>query len=260
MAPRGSSDPTGGAVTLDDVSGSDVVFYTPPPVASLNRVPNEVEDLRMMLRGFVAEKIRRAEMPSVEEARKRWIALSDQERKAARHRFGESEQVGQLSKVFHESADRLSERLRAVADPTELILVDEADYLKVTALEQMRSIFDRGGIGLVLIGMPGLEKKLARYPQLYSRVGFVHEYGALSHAEVRKVLAARWWPQGAMQPGLGLADEGSIAAILRITGGNFRLLHRLLTQVGRLLEINGLDAVTSSVVEAARESLVIGAA
>jgi hypothetical protein len=33
-----------------------------------------------------------------------------------------------------------------------------------------------------------------------------------------------------------------------------------LTQVGRILEINGLETVTREVVEAAREVLVIGAA
>jgi hypothetical protein len=37
-------------------------------------------------------------------------------------------------------------------------------------------------------------------------------------------------------------------------------LHRLLAQVGRILEINGLGVVTREVVEAAREVLVIGAA
>jgi hypothetical protein len=45
---------------------------------------------------------------------------------------------------------------------------------------------------------------------------------------------------------------------VRITGGNFRLLHRLLSQIGRILEINQLREVTAPVVDAARESLVIG--
>ena len=43
-----------------------------------------------------------------------------------------------------------------------------------------------------------------------------------------------------------------------ITGGNFRLLNRLLTQMERILEINALQQVTKTVIEAARESLVIG--
>jgi hypothetical protein len=56
----------------------------------------------------------------------------------------------------------------------------------------------------------------------------------------------------------GLSDEETLAAVLRITGGNFRLLDRLLTQISRVLEINELQQITPAVVEAARESLVIG--
>jgi hypothetical protein len=44
-----------------------------------------------------------------------------------------------------------------------------------------------------------------------------------------------------------------VAAIIRITGGNFRLLNRLLTQMERILEINALHKATEAGVEAARE-------
>ena len=58
---------------------------------------------------------------------------------------------------------------------------------------------------------------------------------------------------------VAIQSAEGVTAIVRITGGNFRLLHRLLAQVARLMEINDLRVATRAVVEAARESLVIGA-
>jgi len=56
------------------------------------------------------------------------------------------------------------------------------------------------------------------------------------------------------------SDAATVASVIRTTGGNFRLLNRLLTQIERILEINALEQVTKTVVDAARESLVIGQA
>ncbi len=148
---------------------------------------------------------------------------------------------------------------RLVPDPTALLVIDEADRLKIAGLEQARSIFDRGGIGMILIGMPGIEKRLARYPQLHSRIGFVHEFRPLSTSEIRQLLERHWTPPGVKLPGDAI-DTVVAASIIRITGGNFRRLNRLLTQVERILEINALPSVTKEVVEAARENLVIGQA
>ena len=161
--------------------------------------------------------------------------------------------------------DFLKQRHRAmgleqlVRDPTALLVIDEADRLKIAGLEQTRSIFDQGGIGMVLIGMPGLEKRLARYPQFYSRIGFVHEFRPLSASEIRQLLERHWTPPGVKLP-VHAIDSVAAAAIIRVTGGNFRLLNRLLTQVERILAINALPTVTKDVVEAARENLVIGQA
>src|SRR6266699_1483556 len=123
---------------------------------------------------------------------------------------------------------------------------------RMASLELVRAIFDAGEIGVILIGMPGLEKKLARYPQFYSRIGFVHEFRPLAAKEVRELLDRCWMPPGVYLP--QPLDAETVAAIIRITGGNFRLLNRLLTQMERILEINTLQQVTKTVVEAAGES------
>jgi len=161
--------------------------------------------------------------------------------------------------TVYEAVLERAKKSQGVRVPSDLLIVDEVDRLKMSGLEQLRAIFDGGGIGLVLIGMPGLERRLARYAQLYSRIGFVHEFRPLGTAEVRTLLTG-WRPPGVVLPDDLLADAEGVAAIIRVTGGSFRLMDRLLTQVGRILELNGLQVVTREVVEAAREVLVIGTA
>ena len=146
-----------------------------------------------------------------------------------------------------------------MSDLAEVLIVDEAERLTNTGLEHLRDLHDRTGIGVVLVGMPGIEKRLSRYPQLYSRVGFAHHYRPLQGDELAFVLTRHWRQLGLSLDDADFTDAQAIASIARITGGNFRLLHRLFVQVGRILKINGLSVVTDDVVEAARSTLVIGA-
>ncbi len=139
-----------------------------------------------------------------------------------------------------------------------LLIVDEADRLSIATLEHLRDLYDRYGFGLILMGMPGLEKKLARYPQLYSRIGFVHEFRPLREAEMRLVAARHAATFGIAFDPDSLEGIEALAAVIRLTRGNLRLVERLLAQMRRIMDLNTAADVTLEVVEAARDRLVIG--
>jgi DNA transposition AAA+ family ATPase len=106
--------------------------------------------------------------------------------------------------------------------------------------------------------MPGLQKRLARYAQLYSRVGFVHQFRSLSGQELHGVIEHHW-----VQLGLDAAldehvDLAVVNAIVRVTAGNFRMVERLFAQIERIVAINQLPAVTTEVVTLARDRLIDG--
>ena len=124
----------------------------------------------------------------------------------------------------------------------------------MNSLEQLSSIFDQSGLGMVLIGMPGIEKRLARYPHRFRLRVQVAERCRFSGP-----LEQRWAPPGIHLP-CAPPEPEVIAAVIRLTRGNFRLLVRLLTQMEHVLTINSLETLSVDVVETARENLVIGQA
>jgi Holliday junction resolvasome RuvABC ATP-dependent DNA helicase subunit len=73
--------------------------------------------------------------------------------------------------------------------------------------------------------------------------------------ELTAVLTRRWHTNDLTEDDT-LAQ--TIATIARITGGNFRLVDRLLTQIERIRAINRLQAITPEAVEAARDALLVG--
>jgi DNA transposition AAA+ family ATPase len=242
--------------TLLATGQPDTLLYTVSVTSTPKSIEADLAQARNHLFQIVREPILREHKATMEQQRDRYEEARDAYFADGDwfNLFGEQKPPPEAP-AYDEQARLCVQREKAIADPTTLVLVDEADRLKMAGLETLRDSFDRSQIGLILIGMPGIEKRLARYPQFYSRIGFVHEFRPLSATEVRRLLAASWTPPGIRLPPL---DEETTAAIVRITGGNFRLLGRLLAQTERIVMINELPQVIRHAVEAARESLVIG--
>ena len=139
-----------------------------------------------------------------------------------------------------------------------LVIVDEADRLSFKSFEQLRDLYDQYAFGLILQGMPGLEKRLARYPQLYSRIGFVHEFKPLSQLEMHFIFEKYWQMLGCHYDREIFTDVEAMNTLIRTSRGNFRLINRLFSQIKRLLAINHAQSISSELVDAARDCLVIG--
>ena len=232
----------------------DTLLYTTSVINTPSGVRNDINMARERVMSIVLNPIRREASVVLEQIR----VKDEKRRREIMDKPGCSPcDRPAVDPTYFETYKQYQAKERAVGDPTTLILMDEADRLHMNSLEQIRSIFDEGTAGMVLIGMPGIEKRIARFPQFYSRIGFVHEFRPLDAEQVQTLLESRWAPTGVTLPDERFLPE-VIASLIRMSGGNFRLLTRLLTQIERVLSVNDLHLVSNAVVEAARDSLVIG--
>src|SRR6266446_743572 len=139
------------------------------------------------------------------------------------------------------------------------IILDAAERLSTAAVEELRARFERTTLGLRRMGRPGIETRLARSPQLSSRVGFAPHSRPRQGDARTLVLTRPWRTLGLSLDRADLTDTPAMAAISRITNGNCRLLHKRFVQSERIRRINALRVITEDGVEAARSTLVIGA-
>lgn len=138
-----------------------------------------------------------------------------------------------------------------------LIIIDECNRLKIAAVEQARDLYDQLGIPMVLIGLPGFEKYVARFPQLSSRVGFYHEFEPLVADEMMDILETEALNE--LQFGFTnqvFENRDVMASLVRATGGNLRLLNKMCLQMKRIMEVNKLEIVDEDVIQTARRAIV----
>jgi len=134
-------------------------------------------------------------------------------------------------------AESLVERLAA---GHYLTVVDEASHLEIEAMELLRYVYDRGRVGVMLVGTLRLyevftdgSRPASELEQLWSRVGICELLPGLTEYEARQMISHR----------LGRLPEPTIRQVLAETGSSIRRLATLLQHLKELRELNAGRAI-----------------
>lgn len=129
-------------------------------------------------------------------------------------------------------------------DSGRLLIIDEAEHLPVRALDLVRRIYDKAGIGILFVGlhrfMENLRIKQADFAYLYTRVGFKVVLNNLKGADVETIVREAI-------PG----SNGVWRSFNEESHGNGRILTKLLSRSIRLAAVNGVSVTPELVREAA---------
>lgn len=132
---------------------------------------------------------------------------------------------------IHELIDACVRELRGSG---RLLMVDEAELLPYRALEVLRRLHDKAGIGVVLAGMPrlliNLKGRRGEFAQLYSRVALALNLGDTLSRDDFNQIAMDMMPE-ASEAGIG-------DALYTRSLGNARRLFKLARGVYRICDIS----------------------
>jgi DNA transposition AAA+ family ATPase len=129
-----------------------------------------------------------------------------------------------------------------------LLIIDEAQHLRVPALEALRAIHDMTGVGLVLCGNESVYARLtggsrdATFAQLFSRLGKRLHLARIGRADVAQ-LAAHY--------GVGGKDELALLAEIAAKPGALRGVVKALRLAGMFAAGSGLAAIGCEQIRAA---------
>ena len=135
-----------------------------------------------------------------------------------------------------------------------LLVIDEADKLvsKYTQkkMEILRAIYDQSDVGVVIAGEPKLEAAIKTYlARMANRVDFYISLKGLTPSEVEKYVSE-----------FEVAPEAMVelkARACNMQTGCFRLLDRTLSNIKRILEEKGENAITLKTIEQASSLMML---
>jgi DNA transposition AAA+ family ATPase len=131
----------------------------------------------------------------------------------------------------------------------EMLIIDEADRLKPKTFADVRDIFDRLQISVVLVGTDRLDTVIKKDEQVYNRFRACYRFGKLSGNEFKEVVEI-WEEDVLCLPVPSNLTQKSMLKILgEATGGYIGLLDMVLRETAiRALE-RGLNNITKDILQ-----------
>jgi DNA transposition AAA+ family ATPase len=114
----------------------------------------------------------------------------------------------------------------------EMLIIDEADRFKPKTFAEVRDIFDKLEIPVILVGTDRLDVVIKRDEQVYNRFRSCHRFGKLSGEEFKRTVEI--WEKQILR--LPVASNLSTKTMLKVlgeaTGGYIGLLDMILREAG----------------------------
>lgn len=149
---------------------------------------------------------------------------------------------------LHQKLVRVVDKLK---DSGRLIIIDEAEHLPYRALELIRRVHDKAGVGIALCGMPRLEKNVQgdknHYAQLNSRISAPCRAKLLDNTDVKFYIESRFKD----------FEANCIEHAAQICRRNFRLLSHLVMWSKEIMRNNNRDTLDNEVLDTASQMLVV---
>lgn len=133
----------------------------------------------------------------------------------------------------------------------ELLFIDKAQRLSTKCLEVACDFAEKHKLGLVLLGMPGFDRRMRNLEQLNNRVGFYHVFNTPRTEELRLILESRWQSQQIQ------IEDSAVEMLEKITSSNIRKLDNINAEISRVCQLNSVSIIDADLVRIASKTLLL---
>ena len=133
----------------------------------------------------------------------------------------------------------------------ELVIVNHAHRLSFDCLDALNDFRKKYKIGVILLGVPGFDRRVKHYDLVGCDVAIFHEYAKPRTEELRQILELKW------HAGAVTVEDAAIMIIEEVTSSNIQKALNIQTEIERVRGINSISIISPEIVQAASTSLLL---